>query len=180
MSIQLTKWSTWLAYGRCGVTIAPPGGMEAGAAGMQPCRRIAWWGSSSRCSAAQELNALLYCGCRIAERASDEMSDQVESGKDLSAFLPRSRDAALSEACQGAFANSSAKCFPEISTLSSLCSHAACGADGLLHPEATMGSAVSLSGADHRQRPGFLADVFPVRSDLLDGVAYHQSHRTTQ
>src|SRR5438477_12669666 len=43
-----------------------------------------------------------------------------------------------------------------------------------------MGSAVSFGGADHRERLRFLADVFPVRSDVLDGVAYHQSDRATE
>src|SRR5438309_2942599 len=43
-----------------------------------------------------------------------------------------------------------------------------------------MGAPVSFGGADHRERLGFLADVFPVRSDVLDGVAHHQSHRAAQ
>src|SRR5437763_15000539 len=79
----------------------------------------------------------------------------------------------------GGFANKSANCFPRISTQSFMLPPRV-RRGGFLHSEATMGSAVSFGGADHRERLRFLADVFPVRSDVLDGVAYHQSDRATE
>jgi hypothetical protein len=51
---------------------------EAGSAGMQPCRGIAWRGSSSRCSAARELRNLALRK-PIAERASDDRPQCLEN-----------------------------------------------------------------------------------------------------
>src|SRR5438477_32414 len=102
------------------------------------------------------------------------------TGSDIQTVFLSGADATLSEARQG-------QCLPPSAQKGTrdvfqgpkwdfLCAQRKRRSNRLLCLEGPLGSTISLRGSDHREGFGFLTHLLSVRPDLLDCVAYDESH----